>query len=222
MFKIAGVAREGENPGSADLGDDLLYNHGNFSNDAKYLIVELPESSTLSEAEFKEKYLREHYNKPIYFRFLLNMSKEASNTSNSPNDFDYVEGYFKIDTGLSLKTFASNGKFYGAIPMKFSDLEGGINGGKNVNPISKAGWYFGQKYLSRKVYGLPLYTNTSIKSIMNQLKSDFGAIDEIIRGPNAKLRNQRRIAKRYVPEKSWIRLLEPNDRKLGGGVRVQR
>src|SRR5690606_24644480 len=230
MFNIAGVAieRENEVPGLEHLGNDILYQNGSYLEDVKYLIVELPESSLPTVTEFKENYFGEHYYKPIFFRFLLNMSKDAGKNGSIPssaaNDFDYVEGYFKIDHSIDnpLTTFTADGRFYGAISMKFSNLEGGVNAGKDVNPISKAGWYFGQKYLPKKVFGLPLYTSTSIKDIANQLISDFGAIDEIVRGPNAKLRNQRLIGRRYVPEKSWIRLQEPNDRKLGGGVRVQK
>lgn len=228
MFKVAGVTKEGQIPGPSDLtGDKFLYKNGNYSNDAKYLIVELPENTELTPNLFEEKYLGEHIDKPIYFRFMLNMSKEAANPSNTSNDFDYVEGYFKIDTEIPgnspFKMFSANGKFYAAIPMSFSRLEGGVNGGEFVNPISKAGWYFGQKYLSRKTYGLRPYTDPgSIINIINQLKADFGAIDEIIKGPNGKLRDQRLIAKRFIPEKSWIRLQEPSDRKLGGGARIRK
>lgn len=222
MFKIAGVTKESNIPSGSDIGNTTLYKNGSYSEDAKYLIVELQEENLISTELFEQKYLAEHYDKPIFFRFLLNMSK-STGQGNQSNDYDYVEGYFKIDKNESLNTFSSNGKFYGAIPMQFSDMEGGVNGQKNVNPISKAGWYFGQKYLPKKVYGLPQYSSAaSIKDIINQLKSDFGAIDEIIRGPNAKLRNQKLIARRYIPEKSWIRLLNPSGTKLGGGSRIRK
>lgn len=224
MFKVVGATES--IPNQSNYLNKLLYQNGNNGGDAKYLIVELPEApnTTLTGAEFQEKYLGDQFNKPIYFRFMLNMSKDTgkSTFNNDSNDFEYVTGYFLIDSSIP-DTFTDGASVYGIIPMQFTDLEGGVNGGKQINPISKAGLYFGRKYLHRKVYGLPLYSDgTSVKDVITQLKSDIGALSEIISGPNAKLRNQNLIARRFIPEKSWIRLLEPTGRKMGGGVRVKR
>lgn len=224
MFKVVGATES--IPDQSNYQNKLLYQNGNNGDDAKYLVVELPETpnTSLTGAEFRQKYLGDHFNKPIYFRFMLNMSKDTGKTTfnNNSNDFEYVTGYFLIDSDIP-DTFTDGTSVYGIIPMKFTDLEGGVTGGKQINPITKAGLYFGRKYLHRKVYGLPLYSDgTSVKDVITQLKADIGALSEIISGPNAKLRNQNLIARRFVPEKSWIRLLEPSGRKLGGGVRVKR
>jgi len=226
MFKVVGVTNEDQGPpDETHIGHTNLFNNGNYDQDAKYLIVQIPETGLLTGEEFREKYIGDHFEKPIYFRFMLNMSKDGYNGV-TPNDFDYVTGYFKIDPNPELQieeTFVDGeGNWYGAIPMDFSDMEGGVSTNEDINPISKAGWYFGRKNLPRKVYGLPLYTDGSVGQVMRQLEEDFGSFDEMIIGPNAKLRNQKLIARKFVPEKSWIRLLEPNDRKLGGGVRVKK
>ena len=235
MFKIAGVTREDNGtvvlPSASDISsanNDVLFDIGSYGNDARYLIVETRETEVISSDEFVDKYLGEHLNKPIYYRFMLNMDKSAGKTvppSQGNNKFDYVTGYFNISNDPSTPipdTFEYAGKIYGAIPMEFSDLEGGTAADRQVNPISKSGWYFGRRNLPKQVYGLPDYTTTSVSSIVRQLEEDFGAIQEVFTGPNAKLRNDKFIARRFKPEKSWIRLLEPTGTKLGGGVRVSR
>ncbi|WP_299883978.1 hypothetical protein [uncultured Lacinutrix sp.] len=225
MFKVVGVTKEDDIPSFNDVYNNRLYKNNNYNEDARYLLVEIPESDAITNSDFISRYIGDQVDKAIYFRFLLNMTKNAS-PSNS-NNFDYVTGYFKINQDLLYDastnlTFAENGKVYGAIPMAFLDLDGGINSNRNVNPISKAGWYFGRKHLPKEVYGLPPYTSGSVKDIVTQLSNDFGAITELITGANGKLRNEKLIAKTYVPNKSWIRLLEPTGTKLGGGLRVSK
>lgn len=229
MFKIAGITKENNSPSGSDITSASrlvdLYQHNNYDNDARYLIVETPEESLISNNEFISKYIGDQIDKPIYFRFMLNMTKNAALNNSITNEYDYVTGYFKIDQNIlnsSNLVFEKEGKIYGAIPMEFHDLESGINGDRNVNPISKAGWYFARKYLPKQSYNLPPYTSGSVKDIVNQLKNDFGAITEIFSGPNKKLRDEKFVAKKCIKDKSWIRLLEPSGTKLGGGIRVKK
>src|SRR5690606_24278204 len=104
--------------------------------DAKYLYVKLPDETATDNFNFKEKYLKGMDEKPVYFRFLLNMTKSGAVSANS-NDYDYVTGYFEIDEGI-ITPFEANNSIYVAIPMKTTDMEGGVSGNKQVNPISKA------------------------------------------------------------------------------------
>lgn len=225
MFKIAGVTKEDLIPNSNDLvanSDDqdqaFLYNPDNFSQDARYLIVEVPEEET-SAISFRNKYIGDESD-PIYFRFLTQMVAGQSQS------YDYVSGYFEIDQSAPIENryyiFTNAGKHYGAIRMSFSDMEGGINGNKNVNPISKAAWYFARRNLNRQSYGLDLNPgNENVGDIAQSLVSSFGAIAEIFTGPNQKLRNLQ-CGLRFNPHKSWIRLQHGGDQKIGGGVRVKK
>ncbi|AXT51734.1 hypothetical protein D1818_13105 [Aquimarina sp. BL5] len=223
MFKVVGASRTN----NITNYSNELYTPGSFGdlNEAKYVIVEVdPNVSNIQQ--FKREYLGDHINKPIYFNFMLNMSKHGGRNSKnfSRNEFDYVSGYFRIDNSkfTNDNLFTSSGKKMVAIPMRWSEQEGGI-GSQQVNPISKAGWYFGRKHLNRLVFGLPLDANdTSLSSIARSLAKSIGAINEIFEGPNNKLRNEEFIARRFVPQKSWIRLQNPNGIKLGGGSRVKR
>ena len=226
MFKVvgAGVSDRPTNPED----EQRLYKASNF-NDADYLYVKLPEEThNITREEFIDKYLKAGIDKPIYFRFLMNMTKEGA-LSGSSNDFDYVTGYFEIDEENGTKpisVFNTNGDIssvYASIPMKTSDIEGGAFGGsKQVNPISKAGWYFGRQHLNGWVYGLqPDAQTQNMKDIAQDVVNSFGAIKDIFTGPNKKLRsNQYLCAQRFISDKSWIRLSSPKP-KLGGGCRVK-
>lgn len=227
MFKVVGAGKD-NNPDFPESKQTLYKISGEpiGNNDARYLYVELPnESTAITVPKFQNKYLKDIANKPIYFRFLMNMTKKGALNSTS-NDYDYVTGYFEIAKDLvahPLSVFEQNSKIYAAIPMKFTDMEGGLFGGNSVNPISKAGWYFGRTYLNGIVQGLNQnYKEENIGSIAKKMVSSIGAIGQIFTGPNANLRsNMHLCAQKFIPEKSWIRLSSPSDAKLGGGLRVK-
>lgn len=220
MFKVVGA---GEKDGSVSFDPTTNTKLYKFSGnkDVKYLYVKLP-AETDKNFDFRSKYLKGIENKPIYFRFLMNMTK-AGALSTSSNDYDYVTGYFEID-GTTNIFKAPNGFIYAAIPMKTTDMEGGITGTKQVNPITKAGWYFGRRYLNGLVYGLNAdYRTENIQSIAKKVISSFQANKDILTGPNGKLRsNQFLCAQRFDPKKSWIRLSAPRNYKLGGGARIKK
>ena len=226
MFKVVGVG-EAIGDFSATNPIDRLYKF-NGNNDANYLFVELPDESDTA-FDFNSKYLKNGGDQPIYFRFLMNMTKEGALDINS-KDYDYVTGYFELpkdgngNVTENPTVFNDNGKIYAAIPMKLTDLEGGVSANRDVNPISKAGWYFGRKHLNGWIYGLNQDPGTqNIKDIAQHIVSSFGAIQDIFTGPNAKLRgNQYLCAQRFIPEKSWIRLSSPKEYKLGGGARIKK
>ncbi|MDO5969778.1 hypothetical protein Q4Q35_08160 [Flavivirga aquimarina] len=218
MFKVVGA---GSSPSSGDPeGNTKLYKFSG-NNDAKYLYVKLPDE-TSDNIDFKAKYLKGIEDKPMYFRFLMNMTKDGAQSTSS-KDYDYVTGYFEMDEEVNV--FTADSEIYAAIPMKTTDVEGGAFGGtKQVNPISKAGWYFGRKHLNGWVYGLtPDAETQNIQDIAQNIISSFGAIKDIFSGPNKKLRsNEYLCAQRFIPEKSWIRLSTPKNYKLGGGTRVKK
>lgn len=221
MFKVVGVGNVDAKGNHDNPTDNQLLYKGAVG-EAKYLYVELPEESNI-DIDFKSKYLKNGVgDKPIYFRFLLNMTKAGALSTNN-NNFDYVTGYFEKEGSVEVFK-AEDDKIYAAIPMRFSDLEGGIQGGQDVNPISKAGWYFGRQNLHGLVYGLNMDARSqSVTTIVKKIISSFSAITDIISGPNGKLRsNEFLCAQRFVPEKSWIRLSAPKSYKLGGGVRVKK
>ncbi|MEP2936727.1 MAG: hypothetical protein ABJM06_10010 [Gilvibacter sp.] len=218
MFKIHGFGDD-NNPFSLATPLDELYQgseHMNFM----YVKIKEEQDPAYTEEDFFTDYLGQNANKPIYFRSLLNMVK------NSNYQYDYVSGYFMIDGGTAVDPSDFNvvddaSGTYVAIPLLMLDNEGGwIDSNNDVNPLTKAGWYFGRSQLNRVVYSLGGNTsNTNFVSIVQDLVSSLGAVFEIFTGPNTKLQ-EKQCAKEAVLNKSWIRLQNPNAQKFGGGLRV--
>ena len=219
MFKDSGAGNSSA-PSSSAVNRTKLFSG---STDYKYLYVKLDEQTPISNSEFRRNYLGVHANKPIYFRFLLNMTKAGQNSLNS--EYDYVSGYFNIrknsESLPEVNVFQLNNEVYAAIAMEFLDLEGGVNGNKKVNPISKAGWYFGRKYMNKVVYGFSEGGGVNVEDIARQLMSTLANAKEILFGPNARLRNDKMCARNFASSKSWIRLQNGDKNKLGGGSRVK-
>lgn len=211
LFQVVGAGTNAP-PASSDITHELYNRSGLIGKDYKYLYIRVPDGYN------KNDFVRGITNDPIYFKFLLQMHFP------NPQQYDYVSGYFKIDNGNDINITEVNGEKILSIPMKFLDMEGGAfwNSNREVNPISKAGWYFGRKNMNRIVYSLGGdYANDNLSAIVNDLVGSMGTILSIFKGPNKELRDNN-CARYFNPKKSWIRLLNPAKRKLGGGLRVKK
>lgn len=215
MFKVIGAGTSSSQKSEANL----LY-QGNTEMD--YLYVQLDPKSfddvpiSNYNATFRNKYLKDigsSDSNPMYFRFALNMSSAK---------YEYISGYALIDKNQST-VITSGNKFYGAIKLKKVEREGGIiNSKQKVNPIAKAGWYFGRKHLNRLVYGIQADDKEKLNlvDIVKAYKSALPDVEGIFSGPNQSLRNKG-CAQVFKPSKSWLRLYHPDGTKLGGGARVK-
>lgn len=224
MFKIAGVGFSPD-PNSDDISTTqntgVLFT-GQIQNKPKnYLYVEV-DTVFADPNEAIQKYIGELKNSPIYFRSLMNMTKIGGVSDNVPAaKYDYVTGYFQIDQSNPIKNVysAGNRKIL-SIPLKL------VPKGKLstlVNPLSRAAWQFGRKYLSNHVFSMqPNGDSEDIKAIATKLVSPgvLNNLKEVFTGPNATLENKN-IGRRFIKKKSWIRLKNPRDVKYGGGSRVK-
>ncbi|MFK5982277.1 MAG: hypothetical protein QM499_05125 [Flavobacteriaceae bacterium] len=231
MFKITG-AGDTDSPNESQIDGNKLYNG---STPMRYLYVKLPDN--LPEEYYTSDFLNDFIksnagangdigysqNNLLYFRFLTNMTPDINSDS-----YDYVTGYLELDSidgntkFFKIATGNLAGK-YVALPLRFQDKEGGVVGSnEEVNPISKAGWYFARKYLNRQSYGLEASSEiNSIGDVVEPLLNSLSSIVTIFSGPNQALK-AKDIASTFVPEKSWIRLYEPFGFKYGGGIRVKK
>ncbi len=212
MFKVVGV----RDAAGAPMGDNLYI----YDVASKYLTIELLEpleGTTEADriAEFTQKYIGEHIDKPIFYRFLVNMEKETNCS------YDYVEGYCNLDI-TEARPVILEGDLMAHIPIDHVPLEG-ETGNDVINPISKAGWYFARQHLSRFAYGHGDNSPNTVdlQEIINALGGWLPIMSEILRGPNGFLK-ERGIANKFKPEKSWIRLKHPTNAKLGGDLRVKK
>lgn len=215
MFKVVGT------------GDGLTSNYNNnlfggVQGVSKFLYIDLKELIPNNDVdEFREKYIRDLVNEPVYFRFLVNMhDPNPLPGADTSGKYDYVTGYLQLENDFRLFTSTANTTI-AAIRIKTVDKGDGLNSNKQVNPISKAGWYFGRSYLNRLVYGITNEVDSNdLKSVVMELIGTLPSVLQIFQSPNGRLEDKQ-IASRFIPNKSWIRLMHPERNKIGGGSRVK-
>lgn len=214
MFQVTGVGAT-DVPNSTQVKKTVLFSG---SDQNKWLYVKLPETRLLSAAEFKNKYIKNLENEELYFRFLLNMSPGAK----SAEQYDYVSGYAKIEKDAKYKMSLIGTDYYAAIPLKLVNRgDGIIDTSNNINPIAKAGWNFGKQYLSRYVYdGNTDESTDNLEEIVMEIIGAIPNLLEIMKSPNKQLIDNK-IASKFIAGKSWIRLMNPLEKKFGGGSRVK-
>jgi hypothetical protein len=213
MYKVVGVGNDPVAP--VDLQNKNILYKGDKHN--KFLYIKLSDgdiSSGLTAQVFIDRYLRENLNKPIQFKFMLNMSDNTSH-------YEYVGGYFKIDDKqqIDVNYNTTLKATIASIPVEFLSKDKGNS--NKVNPIAKAGWGFGRTFLNRLTCGInDNPTETDFASIVENLRGSLGIIKEIFDGPDGYLQGKGR-ARIFKPEKSWVRLENSDGHKLGGGLRVK-
>lgn len=213
MFKVTGVGKT--NNGTVD--NTKLYGGG----DSKYVYIKVRDKK-LDKNKFINNYIGELRGQKIYFRFLVNM------VENTNKKYDFVTGYMNLGNLQDINIIGNSNSdeeidYHVAIPFERVRIEGGLPVGDDgkINPFSKAGWNFGRTYLNRLVHSMDGDSgdNKSLKGFIDDIVSQIGQISAIFRGPNRYLMDQR-CANSFRPNKSFIRLQNPNGKKLGGGVRV--
>ncbi|MGV7108069.1 hypothetical protein [Flavobacterium sp. U410] len=210
MFKIIGA-------GNGSFNQEVISNRL-FDN--YFLYIEIP--SSMSVQEFKEQYIRNLINDPVYFRFLLNMSDPNPLPGANPSDkYDYVTGYLELANEFRIGSLSGSNQNLAAIRIKSVNKGDGLNSSKQVNPISKAGWCFGRSYLNRLVYGITNEIDSNnLQSVVMELVGTIPSVLQIFQSPNGRLEDKG-IASRFITDKSWIRLMHPKKNKIGGGSRVK-
>lgn len=217
MYKVVGVGQSIV-PTSEDIkGKNILYNGDNHK---RFLYVKLSDANLLTNSDaltrqgFLDKYLSENLAKVIQFKFMLNMS-------DNKEQYEYVSGYFKIGNvnEIDVKYSSELGGTIASIPVELLKKDKGNS--NTVNPIAKAGWGFGRTFLNRLTCGInDNPSDTDFGSIVKNLRGSLSIIKEIFDGPDGYLQTKGR-ARIFKPEKSWIRLENPDGHKLGGGLRVK-
>lgn len=236
MFKVVGSGDK-EELIAANINTDNKIEKKNLG---KYIYVELDhkidEQLSINDPAipkiFYDKYIKSigDASNPLYFRFLLNMvNPNPLPGINGTDKYDYVTGYLNItknSNGADCGFLELKGKHYVSIPIEYVGKGDGFNSGKEVNaikvnPITKAGWNFGRHNLNRLVYSMHNEEDTNnLKGVVMELLGMLPTLFDIFKSPNAKL-EKTGIASKFVSDKSWIRLLQPDGKKMGGGSRVK-
>lgn len=178
-----------------------------------------------------DKYIKDiSYDGNIYFRVLAKIK-------DTEEKWEYVNGYYDLnDTNPFGAVKDRNGNYtHGYIQLKTTctkDREAdGANcsgiGVNECNPISKAIWQFIRLNMPKEIHGdtddIGEETNEdAVLSVLQGMAQMFESVLAFVHGGyNNELRN-RGFGKSIYRGKSWIRLYNPNQLKLGGTHRVKK
>jgi hypothetical protein len=220
MFKALGLSKT---PTGTEYVDGRIFTSPvSVGSMRDYLIVQLDEA-VANDAEFREKYLigygeGNHSSNPmkyLYYRFQINVNEGAA----SP-EYEFVSGYAQID-GINNCGLVSPGSNKAYIKIKpVTTKISGVN--SNVSPFAFSAWQFSRMNTPRKAYSQPEPTDPAITQFIQTLASAnmFSQLVQFFQGPNGRMMAQG-FGSKMNSNGSWVRLLEPDKTKLGGGNRVK-
>lgn len=199
MFKVAGIGSIG---GSASL----------TTNQKIYFKI-TPISSALG-ASGAANVLYQNYLSGVsdlYFKCMVDIGAGHN---------EFVPGYSKIGS-YGVQASGGGNYDYGWIILNDVGIKDD-NTGTAVNPISKAAWQFGRIHMPSVVWGTTSLADNGVTGVLKAMASSNFASNfaNLFRSPNATIKSKGYGSSVSISN-SWIRLLSPNKKKLGGGSRVQ-
>lgn len=221
MFKIAGLMEYDAN-GNPHLSDanfavnqqpkvaTISTKNGHEKNRNRELLFQLEDNS-----DDISNYVK--VGQQIYFRTLVDFKPlDAADYGR----FEYVSGYAEVS---SLGHEWRNGVKYGKILLVGDEIVN--HGDSNYSPITKAALLFGRLHLSRNIYDVNTTAaedadESSFRDFTDAILNSIVSFKDIFSGPNLPI-YQKEKGVNIILEKSWIRLIDPKLKKLGGGVRVK-
>ena len=168
-------------------------------------------TTTNPDQEFQNKYIGDL--ELMYFKMNLNV---IAVTPLQPARYEYVPGYAEIDKGGSILLAAEAG-VYKKARIKLKSIKAGKT--LDVHPIVRAGWMYAKLNLSRELKGLGT-AETGVSSIMYALIAQASSMATLATGFTGEMR-ARGNSNTLKPAKSVVKLMEPDQVKLGGGHRVK-
>ena len=180
-----------------------------------YLYFKLP-TSAITKEELIHKYFKDENGENInhmYYSFFVNMNRNTAKSKADP--YEYIKGYAQLD--YSEIGVCSSDNNYAYIKLKAHHAKK-----KRNNPISVAAWQMGLlnlRHVMIRGSNSQYEENEGKGAILGLLNSIPQALNLFV-GPYQYLR-WKRVAYKFDPAKSWIRLFNPNGIKNGGGSRVK-
>ncbi|MCH8903122.1 MAG: hypothetical protein IIA45_04325 [Bacteroidetes bacterium] len=200
MFKIKGIGQSSSSP----LDKNRLH-PGNLA----YIFFEI--DTLLSGSNLKDSLRLKYFEgiKYLYFKCLVDLTGKT--------DVEYVPGYAEID---DYGVYGSSPYTHAWVKLKPVGIKDDGKGDK-VNPIVKAAIQFTRLNLPRLIY--PDVDSATCGNIFSCLKQSISIdIQTIFGGGLNEALMDEGYAEALGLDKSWIRLLNPNKKKLGGGLRVSK
>ncbi len=195
MFLVQGL---GENTSSAP-GNQLFAQHLSGFNWDDWVFVSLPTPVT-NDQDFHDKYL-DGIGK-LYFKFLVDVD--------GLNHWEYVPGYADISNYKMID------HTHGAIQLSRVGSDNKLL--NSVQPIALASWQFVRLNLPQYAYTGSEFTG-GVMDVIDALACILTDAADMYTGFDFRVACEK-FGRTIIPDHSWIRLDNPNYKKLGGGARV--
>ncbi|OFY66097.1 MAG: hypothetical protein A3H98_11885 [Bacteroidetes bacterium RIFCSPLOWO2_02_FULL_36_8] len=183
---------------------------GGELNDDTKLYFTIPNNN--NELTFQRDYIRGM--KTMYFRFLVDIDGTGKK--------EYVSGYAKIAEIAGSGIEIIDNKLYGWVKLETVHIPNGIGvDAFNTNPIKLAAWNFTKMNLPHLAYDQPTLNDNGLVQVAKGIASSITGLLKFLIGFYNSL-ELGDYADTFVPEKSFIRLYNPDGKKLGGGSRVKK
>ncbi|MEM6261660.1 MAG: hypothetical protein AAGI38_04060, partial [Bacteroidota bacterium] len=210
MFRVLGT---GDSPSETNYKDELYNNNLPFKADHyNYVFFDVPTSQLgITSQEFQQRFIEglttpeSGGNPELYFSFNMDITRNGHP--------EQVTGVCQIEeSGVSTN---SSGQTVGWVKLK----EAKIRHGKTVPSITKNAMNFAKIHLPRLLN--PGGTSGSgTARIILSLTGYARELANIFAGPFNILKTGG-FCRTFDPASSWIRLIQPDQKKLGGGARVK-
>ena len=212
MFKIIGIQSVAEeNSTSIVTQGETPISEDENKNAAIYVELMPDANSTSGYNENIAQYVKP--GQQIYFRALMRFPQ---------GKYDFVPGYANVSDELSDLQIVQLGS-QKALRIKLKGAKLKDNGSADYNPISVAAIQFGRIHLSKFIppsSNSSVDENASLPNLADALAGAFTSYTELFTGPNKALWLDN-IGNNIVVNHSWVRLQNPDQKKLGGGHRVK-
>ncbi|MBN4061733.1 hypothetical protein JYU20_00870 [Bacteroidales bacterium AH-315-I05] len=213
MFKVLGFKRLPVP--NESLKQQLYAQTGAFNFESyNFMCVDLGEGAK-DQNDFLNNYLGNIKN--IYFKCMIRVGL-------GEEDYDYVPGYAEIENA-NIDLFSQDdvtGRYKQAfIQLKevcINDKDIDESNCARVNPISKASWQMARTYLNKLIFPGSEPNTTSYKALAGMF-TFITDMQVVFLGINRTLR-RKSAGMDVQTARSWVRLHNPNYKKLGGGCRV--
>jgi hypothetical protein len=230
MFNLKGFAK-------TTAVTESVYMHNNVNDPFQYAVVDIgnmpsgykdgsgndingiPGTFNTTDAV---NYINKNYFNGLENRLFFKVKVRLTDQTTNPK-YEFVPGYANIEGVVPIKTTGATN--YDRLYIKLSTVKLGDkkHGSIKINPVARAALQMGRKYLQDIMY-YDAVNDGTIPSPQQMILQMAGMIDDVLAlmgGVNKKFID-RDFCREMKPEESFVRLINPNLKKIGGGNRVKK
>jgi hypothetical protein len=182
-----------------------------------YFKLDAPITGADKNVKFRKQYLGDL--KTIQFDILALVSSDRDKS------YEFVKVYADIEPD---KCGVSNDGYSGYLYVTPKPIKSRKSDSteKKVNPIAKGIWQFIRTQVPYQIYPLSdknrKYDNGKDRKTISTMRTAFSKFSRIFSGGIENYLFKQGYGSLIIPRKSWVRLNDPDSRKMGGGHRVKK